>query len=467
MKKSTLDVYDTLLENKTQLSKDVASLKAKLKQLEVNLNTIKTHVEKKGGIRIMGGIPKEAIDRIDESLELIKSSNHDIEILSQELKSDKDKTSIKRDEFLAQIEGMHSFLDELLSEAAEEYAAKIQEKKLQSSPLQKMKTLLLQSIDTSKQVFLKSSNALTKILTKETIEQKSAVETISNKLREESTQHFDKIFEEFKILFGELKKKLDDSMDNANLEIKRVYSELDKIITSFYDNVEKEFSTKVSRLESTATESKSKLELFLEEYKTTLLERLESKMKDSLNEFRQNIEKAVNEGLNVALGLSDAISNHANFIKDLIDAVNSVEYPRDLQTYIRIGKETAISAISDMILRTKTNIKIVVPEINESIVEAIKSSRNRARILLVTQFDEKKHSMYINELKQRENIELKNLPLGTTVYGALKDNEEAMFGISRDSHVAVFIHTLQEEFRELFSTYITREIAKARTFFSS
>ncbi|MEM2907058.1 MAG: hypothetical protein QW739_03150, partial [Candidatus Odinarchaeota archaeon] len=121
-----------------------------------------------------------------------------------------------------------------------------------------------------------------------------------------------------------------------------------------------------------------------------------------------------------------AVAVQANkVLKAAWDETAEIALEKAEDTWHLISKIAVITHISDMIHRTKSTITVVLPELDDTIVNMLSTANPRIRIHLIAGLNLESDTDKIKKLLVKGNIRVWDRP-EKDFFGAARDNEEAL-----------------------------------------
>lgn len=226
--------------------------------------------------------------------------------------------------------------------------------------------------------------------------------------------------------FSEGFKELTETMKS---DVKTLGNERAKSFASFAKEVDNSLGEKlaenIERLISTNTDMLASHE---SQYANNSKE-LKSKLAGDIDSVTSKITSTSNEigrktGESINLVSADAKTNE-EMLMAAWDEVSRTALSKAQESWHLVTKTAILVHITDMLLRTKSTITIVIPEMADVPVENLLATRPQIRVHVVTGVDMTKDAQKIKQLLEKGNIRVWDRPARDS-FGCARDAEEVM-----------------------------------------
>jgi len=300
----------------------------------------------------------------------------------------------------------------------------------------------------------------------------------------------------------QLKETTNDILSSTKEEILKDFSSHDIQKTQIIDKIQqdtvKELEKSKQDAEKMASDLKEKIQNSLNQFKqrtadkqselTTQLTSAKQNLKDYKDDQKEQIIKQVTEGEEIQI--NTLVSQVASVIKDVDDilvsqleslmekamtfyqVINTREdelrqvdtaastYTLEGQhnTSVIVGEEAIKASITDIAMRSKYDLLLVTPEVDEDLLKEMMQYTKAQRITLVSYFD-KRHQSLLRPLAERfTGLKLKHYDKKDVYCGILDGNHEAVFAFLTPDSVPIAIRTTNDLLLGLFKSAINRDV---------
>ena len=341
-------------------------------------------------------------------------------------------------------------------------------------------------------------------LTSETIEKidllpSDLLELLQNETEKYAESSYDSCRNVSEQLKTSATEELDKSKEAALSEIKTFSNESTQVIEKLQADTIKEISKSKQEAENMAIGLKSKISGSVEQFRESantkqdeLAANLTDKkqfLKDHKEEQKEQIIKQVTEGEEIQI--NTLVSQVASVVKDIdeilisqLDSViakamtfyqvintredelrqidrsaSSYSFEGQHNTSVIVGEEAIKASITDIAMRSKYELLLVTPDVDEELLKEMMQYTKAQRITLVSSFDKSKHNSLLRPLTERfPGLKFKHYDKKDVYCGILDTNNEAVFAFLTSDAVPIAIRTTNDLLLQLFKSAINRDV---------
>lgn len=323
------------------------------------------------------------------------------------------------------------------------------------------------------------------------------------KVTEQTEEYARKAYESCSLvteqLKGSIRKYLEDTKKAIHSLVQSYSREQLTQIDTLQSNVLNELQKSKQDTEEMANEHKSKLEKYGSQFQDTLNEqqqqlieqnqKLKQELKENMEESKEKLVMQITEAeeiqkstlisqvANVVKNVDETLLNNinelferANSLYQLIisreddleqidKAAQTVNFAGNYNTSVIVGEEAIKASITDIAMRSKFDLLLVTPEVDEDILKEMLTYTKAQRITLVSYFDKRRNLPILRTLKERFlGLKLKYYDK-KDVYCAILDGvNEAVFAFLQPDTIPIAIRTTNELLLQLFKSAINRDV---------
>ena len=324
------------------------------------------------------------------------------------------------------------------------------------------------------------------------------VNLIQTQVEKFAASSFDSCLEVTEQLKETTKERLSSTIEQTIQDFKAHDIEKTQIIDKIQNDTIKELEKSKQDAEKIALEVKEKIQTSLDQFKQRTSEKqnelaaqltsTKQHLKDYKDEQKDQIIKQVTEGEEIQI--NTLVSQVASVIKDVDDilvsqldslmeksmtfyqvintredelrqvdsAASSYSLEGQHNTSIIVGEEAIKASITDIAMRSKYELLLVTPDVDEDLLKEMMQYTKAQRITLVSYFD-KRHQPILRPLAERfTGLKLKHYDKKDVFCGILDGNHEAIFAFLTPESVPIAIRTTNDLLLELFKSAINRDV---------
>ncbi len=253
--------------------------------------------------------------------------------------------------------------------------------------------------------------------------------------KEEITKIIETTLNDLKGLSAEYREKIDAEVIRLNENYKARAEKMKEAITELIKQFNEKASTELLRhnqeiigkhselsniFTSVIETSDQVLHASLENARSSMIQSLEETVKQ-IGSLEQQYTKQLEEALLAFLTLFNAKYRE---IRRIAEKAEEFKFEMYVDTWGVMGIDEAKAVITDMILRTKRQCTIILPELMLNLIDHVRKKR-MIRIELVTDLDPNADASLITKLKQRGNVTLRQYRKKDFM-ACIRDDDEAM-----------------------------------------
>ncbi len=293
--------------------------------------------------------------------------------------------------------------------------------------------------------------------------------------------------------------ELTKSKDEVLTEIRKFSHESNQVIQKLQSDTLQEITKSKQDAEKMAIDLKARISASIEQFReaaTNKQEELASNLtnkkqhlKDHKEEQKEQIIQQVTEGEEIQI--NTLVSQVASVVKDIDDilisqldsvigkamtfyqvintredelrqidrSASSYSFEGQHNTSIIVGQEAIKASITDIAMRSKYELLLVTPDVDEELLKEMMQYTKAQRISLVSSFDKSKHQTLLRPLAERfPGLKLKHYDKKDVYCAILDGNNEAVFAFLTAEEVPIAIRTTNDLLLQLFKSAINRDV---------
>jgi hypothetical protein len=142
-----------------------------------------------------------------------------------------------------------------------------------------------------------------------------------------------------------------------------------------------------------------------------------------------------------------------------VSFAKSFDYTKSSDTWVVVGLPSIYASITDMILRSRSKITIVIPNIDLELFEIIRKIRSTIRVTIVTDIDPQKDARLISKVSESGRIELRAYDK-KDLYACIRDAEEIILGYKREDEEMIGIRASTPSIVELLKDRLNETVIR-------
>lgn len=187
------------------------------------------------------------------------------------------------------------------------------------------------------------------------------------------------------------------------------------------------------------------------------------KIKPAIDEFKEQSNSLFNEVIDPIVDFENnsistivdrirfvkvMVEGRSNDLSSIVSFAKSFDYTKSSDTWVVVGLPSIYASITDMILRSRSKITIVIPNIDLELFEIIRKIRSTIRVTIVTDIDPQKDARLISKVSESGRIELRAYDK-KDLYACIRDAEEIILGYKREDEEMIGIRASTPSIVEL------------------
>ncbi|MCG3217229.1 MAG: hypothetical protein KAS63_10905 [Candidatus Heimdallarchaeota archaeon] len=322
-------------------------------------------------------------------------------------------------------------------------------------------------------------------------------------IQDETEKYALSAYESCSEVTNQLKQTTDEEISTTKnevlKEIQSYFAEQTQVIQKLQNEVIKELSKSRLDSEKTALSLKEKIQLSVTQFKKKIqdkqgifaqdLTELKQNLKDYRDEQKDQIVQQVTEGeeiqinalvsqvaavikdvdeiiatqieslLEKAMTFYQVINTREDELKQIERASSSYSFEGQHSTSIIVGEEAIRASITDIAMRSKFELLMVTPDVDEELMKEMMQYTKAQRITLVSYFDKSKHQTILRPLMERfPGLKLKHYEKKDVYCGILDGANEAIFAFLTADSVPIAVRTTNDLLLGLFKSAINRDV---------
>jgi hypothetical protein len=244
-------------------------------------------------------------------------------------------------------------------------------------------------------------------------------------------------------LFLNSSKRLRLHNDSNNKALETLRHLTDDMKFAFKSQVQEE----LSKPRTIASEMISEYTTTLDGYLTTLnrdqtatLDTISQAAEKFLNTIKDSFTSSSTEISNRLAGIIYKVNETKTYLQEITNSVDEIiPVPRP-HSIIIYGNQNSITAIYDMLIRTKSTCTIVVPTIDQAMVDLLtKQVSKRVRVRVLADIDPFRDEALVAALKEQGNITIWQYTM-RDFYAVTRDGAEVLLApVTRDGELTSFV----------------------------
>ncbi|MHA1407068.1 MAG: hypothetical protein ACTSSG_06770 [Candidatus Heimdallarchaeaceae archaeon] len=269
-----------------------------------------------------------------------------------------------------------------------------------------------------------------------------------NKLQNDVIKELTKSKQESEKLALELKEKLQKSIEQFNESVKRKQDEFAQDLT-----------TTKQQLKDYKEEQKEQLVQQVVEGEEIQINTIVSQIASVIKDVDEILVSQLDSLLEKAMTFYQIINTREDELKQVDRLASSYSFKGQHNTSIIVGEEAIKASITDVAMRSKYELLLVTPEVDEELLKEMMQYTKAQRITLVSYFEKSKHQTLLRPMLERfTGLKLKHYDKKDVYCGILDGNNEAIFAFLTTDEVPVAIRTTNDLLLQLFKAAINRDV---------
>jgi len=276
------------------------------------------------------------------------------------------------------------------------------------------------------------------------IDDEESIQLLKEQLEIEIQQLADSIKEEGEGVRSKLNDHIKSVQNQQEIIMKRHQEVLSKLYNRPVEIVKPFLDTWLDTIEPIIEDFKQKSDAALQDILEPILE-LEEGTFSTLTE-RIGFVKAMIEG-------------RSNDLQQVLNFAKNFDFTKTADTSVVVGLPAIYASLTDLLLRTKSKVTVVMPHLDLELVEIARTLKSRIRISFVTDVDPDKDARLIKKLDEMGRINLRHYP-DRNLYACIRDSEEIIFGYIKDGEETVGIRSSTPSIVELLEDRLNETVIR-------
>ncbi|MCK5140822.1 MAG: hypothetical protein KAQ70_01395, partial [Candidatus Heimdallarchaeota archaeon] len=187
----------------------------------------------------------------------------------------------------------------------------------------------------------------------------------------------------------------------------------------------------------------------------TLVSQVASVVKDIDDILLSQLDSVIGK----AMTFYQVINTREDELRQIDRSASSYSFEGQHNTSIIVGEEAIKASITDIAMRSKYELLLVTPDVDEELLKEMMQYTKAQRISLVSSFDKSKHQTLLRPLAERfPGLKLKHYEKKDVYCAILDGNNEAVFAFLSAEEVPIAIRTTNDLLLQLFKSAINRDV---------
>jgi sugar-specific transcriptional regulator TrmB len=244
-------------------------------------------------------------------------------------------------------------------------------------------------------------------------------------------------------LFLDTTKRLRLHNDSNNKALDTIRYLTDDMKFAFKSQVQEE----LNKPKTIASDMISEYTSTLDSYLTTLnrdqsatLETISKNAEEFLTSLKDSYTTSSNEISNRLAAIIYKVNETKTYLQEITNSVDQIRPVPRPHSMIIYGDENSMTAVSDMLIRTKSTCTLVVPTLSQEIVDLLtKQISKRVRVRVLADVDPFRDEALIAAMKEQGNITIWAYPT-RDFYAVTRDGAEVLLApVTRDGELTSFL----------------------------
>ena len=268
-----------------------------------------------------------------------------------------------------------------------------------------------------------------------------------DKIHNDTIKELEKSKQDAEKMAIELKEKIQTSLDQFTQRTKDKQSELALHLTN----------TK-QYLKDYKDEQKDQIIMQVTEGEEIQINTLVSQVASVIKDVDEILVSQLDSMMEKAMTFYQVINTREDELRQVDTAASSYSLEGQHNTSIIVGEEAIKASITDIAMRSKYELLLVTPDVDEELLKEMMQYTKAQRITLVSYFD-KRHQSILRPLAEKfTGLKLKHYDKKDVYCGILDGNHEAIFGFLTADSVPIAVRTTNDLLLGLFKSAINRDV---------
>ena len=160
-----------------------------------------------------------------------------------------------------------------------------------------------------------------------------------------------------------------------------------------------------------------------------------------------------------AMTFYQVINTREDELRQIDRASSSYAFEGQHNTSIIVGEEAIKASITDIAMRSKYELLLVTPDLDEELLKEMMQYTKAQRVTLVSHFERSKHQTLLRPLQDRfTGLKMKHYDKRDVYCGILDGNQEAIFAFLTTEEIPIAVRTTNDLLLQLFKAAINRDV---------
>ena len=270
---------------------------------------------------------------------------------------------------------------------------------------------------------------------------------VIDKIHNDTIKELEKSKQDAEKMASELKEKIQTSLDQFKQRTNDKQNELAKQLTSAKQNLKDYKDQQKDQIIQQVTEGEE-----------IQINTLVSQVASVIQDVDEILVSQLDTLMEKAMTFYQVINTREDELRQVDTAASSYSLEGQHDTSVIVGEEAIKASITDIAMRSKYELLLVTPEVDEDLLKEMMQYTKAQRITLVSYFD-KRHQSLLRPLAERfTGLKLKHYDKKDVYCGILDGNHEAVFAFLTSDSVPIAIRTTNDLLLGLFKSAINRDV---------
>ena len=253
--------------------------------------------------------------------------------------------------------------------------------------------------------------------------------------------------------------KYQDIISANNTEIDRYRYETIGRVEELFSEVTKRINVISTAFERSILILEEKLKVIPQEERDTFVASSTKLIITMVDELMGVNSKKKNLLKDEVKALTRAVEKRSADIKGVVNAAHTFKARFPINTGIVYGKPTILASLSDLMIRSRNKIIIIIPEFDEAIFNLATTLSTRVRVSIISKFPRKHIKKIIHAAQEIGTITLFDYQ-ACDIFAGFKDDDEIVFGFNSVSDEKTAVRSTEELMIQLFVDRLNQTIRR-------
>ncbi len=258
-------------------------------------------------------------------------------------------------------------------------------------------------------------------------------------------------------------------LEKSQQDVEKMGLELKEKIQNSLDMFKQRTTDKQNQLATQLTDAKQHLKDYKDEQKDQIVKQITDGEEIQINTLVSQVASVIKDVDEILVSQLDSlmakamtfyqvINTREDELRQIDTAASSYSLEGQYNTSIIVGEEAIKASITDIAMRSKYELLLVTPDVDEDLLKEMMQYTKAQRITLVSYFD-KRHQPLLRPLAERfTGLKLKHYEKKDVYCAILDGNHEAIFAFLTSEGVPIAIRTTNDLLLGLFKSAINRDV---------